>query len=145
MTLMNATVKTVKNGAVPMFGILTYFLAPAVDSAHAPSTFATFFSTTAQLLGTFLIALALLSSLPALEHLRFRQTMGGISLLYLGLGLVAATAGTVDRWSCWVYRWLFAITAGAMLGTLLVLVMLGAFNIWSARTTAVAKRADELG
>lgn len=118
-----------KFAAAPIGAVIAFLFAPVVDCTHPPSNLTTFFATCAQVFATFFIALALLSSLPALSHLRFRQFVGRIALLYLSLGLVAATAGTLDTWPYAAYQWLFALTAGAGLGTLLTLALLGSENI----------------
>lgn len=116
--------------AAPVSAVVAYFMAPAVDSA--PAGLATFFATSAQILASFLIALALLSSLPPEAHLRFRENAGGISLVYLGLGIASAAAGTLGGWPDGVYRLLFAITAGSALGTMAALVLFGLKNIKTA-------------
>lgn len=95
--------------------------------------------------GRVRLALALLSSLPALVHLQFRRIVGSVALVYLGIGVVAATVGTLDYLPLGTYRWLFALTCGAGVGTLLVLVLLGWTNIRRTGEQASEDRARELG
>ena len=133
-----------KFAAAPTGAVIAFLFAPVVDCTHPPSNLTTFFATCAQVFATFFIALALLSSLPALSHLRFRQLVGRIALLYLSLGLIAATAGTLDTWPHAAYQWLFALTVGAGLGNLLTLALLGAENIRNTSQEDAKKAAMRL-
>ena len=135
----------VRNMVAPAAGIVCYFFTPRVDGKHPPMDLAVFFSTSATVLATIFIALALLSVVSPLANLRIRQIIGEITFVYLALGIVAAVCGTVATWHDWVYPYFFAVTTGAGVETLLAITRFGIANLQTQREEIHANLAQRLG
>jgi hypothetical protein len=116
-------------GVAPITGAACFFISPTVDKTHPPSELATFFTTGATLLGTFFIALALLSAASPLTNFRIRQIVGFISFVYIALGAIASVSGTIESWPYAAYSYFFAITAGSGSATVLAVTRVGIINL----------------
>jgi|SRR5215471_5704554 len=130
----------------PAAGVACYFLAaPRINSEHPATELSVFFSTCATVLATFVIALALLSIVSPLANLRIQKIIGEITFVYLALGIIAAVSGTVVTWHDWVYRYFFAVTTGAGIGTMLAITRVGIVNLRTQRAEIHATLAQLLG
>jgi hypothetical protein len=109
----------------PITGVVGFWLAPHVNSKHPPQDLSIFFSTIAMMLGTFFIALALLSIASRVANYRVRGIVGGVTFVYLLIGAIAAASGTVGTWPYSAYPYLFAISVGTSISTLITLTRIG--------------------
>lgn len=143
---MNRPVSAVVRWTVaPVVGVIGYLLAPPVDNKHPPTDLSAFFTTCATLLGTFFIALALLSIASPLADLRIRRIVGKITFVYLALGAIAAAGGTGVTWIYSLYTYFFAVTVGTGIAIMLAITMVGIENLRTQRDEIHANRARFLG
>jgi hypothetical protein len=104
-----------------------------------------FFSTTASILATLLVAAALFQGLPSSPiSYEVRRFLGVMSFVYLGSGLVASVSALTDVLPIGLYAWAFAVTLGAGAGALLALLFAGARNIREQRAIGLGQRAEQL-
>ena len=129
----------------PTAGAACYFFAPRIDASYPPANLGAFFTTCATVLATFFIALALLSVVSPIENLHIRQIIGGITFFYLGLGIIAATSGTITTWHSWVYPYFVAVATGGGVGTVLEITSIGIVNLRTQRDEIHASLAQLLG
>jgi hypothetical protein len=132
-------------GIAPAVSVVTYICAPRVDETNPPADLAVFFATSAALLGTFFIALALLSIASPLANLRIRGIIGYISFFYLALGAIAAVSGTVVTWKYWLYPCFVAVTVGTGTAVVLAITRVGIANVRTQRDEIHANLAQVLG
>jgi len=125
-------------------GVLAYAYAPKVDVSHPASDLNAFFSGVASVLAAVLVAIALLSVLPAATALRVQQVVGRLTLLGIALGEVAALVGLVPGRSRHVYRVCFAVAAAATVYVLVVVLSVAAINLGQQFKTAALQRGNEL-
>jgi hypothetical protein len=135
----------VRHSIAPIVGIASYFLAPEVDGKHPAAELSTFFATSATVLGAFFIALAVLSLLSPLANLRIREIVGHITLVYLAIGTIVATAGSASSWPDLLYRYLFAMTVGTGIATVVAITRLGIANMDTQRDQLHSALAQLLG
>jgi hypothetical protein len=135
----------VRRSIAPATGLVCYFFAPQVNSKNPSTDLSAFFSTSATLLATFFIALALLSIVSPLANLRIQKIMGEVTFVYLGLGIIAAVSATVVTWHNWVYPYFFAITTGAGIGAMLAITRVGIANLQTQKAEIHASLAQLLG
>jgi hypothetical protein len=94
----------------------------AVDSARAPlpEWFVPFFSVSAGLIATLFIALTL-----GARQIQVKVWMAWLTVVYVGLGEVAAVAGLSAALPRGVYAYLIGVTVGAGIGALLNSMIIG--------------------
>jgi hypothetical protein len=129
----------------PIVTSIIFWFAPRVNSKHPPQNLSIFFSTVALLLGTFFIALALLSIASRVANYRIREITGVITFIYLPLGVIVAASGTVDTWPHPAYPYLFAISIGTSVSTLLTLTRIGISYSRTQYEEDTAMQAQMLG
>ena len=117
----------------PIVGAACFIFAPKVNDKHLPSDLGAFFTTSAALLGTFLITLALLAATSPLTSYRIRQIIGYISFVYIALGAIASVSGTIESWPHMAYPIFFAITTGSGFATVLAVTRVGIANLRSQK------------
>jgi hypothetical protein len=142
MTKMNAILRWI---VAPVIATACFFLAPKVDSTHLPSELGTFFATGATLLGTFFIALALLTAASPLAGYRIRQIVGYASFIYIAVGAAAAVGGTIVSWPYAAYPYFFAITAGSGSAVLVAVTRVGIANLKTQKADDIKRLAQALG
>lgn len=129
----------------PIVAGISFWQAPQENSKHPPSDLSVFFSTVATLLGTFFIALALLSIASRVANYRVRGITGIVTFLYLPLGAITAVCGTIDTWPYSAYPYFFAIAAGTGVSTLVTLTRIGISYAQTQYQEDLAAQAKALG
>ncbi|NTY60127.1 hypothetical protein [Mycolicibacterium sphagni] len=135
----------VRWGLAPVLAVAAFLLAPPVAEKQDALELAPFFTAAAALLGAFIIALAVLSVLSPLAIVRVYEIVGYATLVYLAIGTVAATAGCVGSWPMFLYAYLFAITAGSGVGTVVAITRFGIANMKLTRDEKAVDEAGRLG
>lgn len=108
-------------------GIAAGVSTPSIPPGKAlPDWFATFFSTSAVVIATLFVALAL-----GARQISVSAGAASLTVLYVGVGEVAAVAALSGGLPHSVYPWLLGITVGAGLGALSSSVIVGAGAIGS--------------
>ena len=133
-----------RHGIAPLGGIMSYLLAPQVNCKHPAAELSTFFAGSASVFGTFFIALAVLSLLSPIANLRFSEIVGHITFIYLALGIIAAAVGSAPSWPNVLYDYLFAITGGAGIATVVAVTRLGIENMQIQRAAGHSVLAQQL-
>jgi hypothetical protein len=93
--------------------------APDMDSQAAAGRFSAFFSTSAQVIVTLLVALALEARTLSFRQLNARRLIVGGTLSYVVVGAVAAVLALNPTLGADLYTLLFALTCAAGMGALL--------------------------
>jgi hypothetical protein len=135
----------IRVGIAPVAGAIIYGLTPPVTSKNPPTGLSTFFTTSAALLGTFLIALAVLALISPLASLRIRRIVGQVTFVYLALGIIAAVAGTAIDWPNPLYDYFFATTAGTGIAAVVAVTRVGIENMRIQRDETHSVLAHTLG
>lgn len=122
-----------------------YAAAPRIHAGHDPGGLSAFFASVAQASVTLLVAVALFSGAlgGAIEH-RTLRWVSGRTFLYLGAATVASSLGLVGSLDTGAYRYLFAASAGAGIGSLTTVLLMGWENIRHRRARGAAARAAAL-
>ena len=101
--------------------------------------------TSATLLGTFFIALALLAATSPLSNYHIRRIIGYITFVYIAVGALASVSGTIDSWPFVAYRIFFAVTAGSGSATVIAVTRVGIDNLRIQNQQDLAKQAQDSG
>lgn len=114
---------------MPLVGALAALVvaaafAPDINTAHKASQVSSLFSTSAQVIATLLVALALEARALPFRELNARRLIAGGTLTYVIVGAVAAIVALNPALSSCAYQVLFALTlaggAGALLSVLAI-------------------------
>ncbi|HXP36631.1 MAG TPA: hypothetical protein VN817_02590 [Solirubrobacteraceae bacterium] len=131
-------------GAVLLTAIAV-ILAPTVDHRHSASSLSSFFSTTAQIAVTLLVAIALFQgALDSRVAHRARRWLSRATFVYLGLATAAGVIGSTASVEPWMYRWLFGLAVGLGGAGLLTVLLAGASNIGAQHDEELAAVATSL-
>jgi hypothetical protein len=125
-------------------GVLAYHYGPKVDAHHPATALAAFFSSTASVLAAVLVAIAVLSVMPAAFGLKVHGVIGSATLAWLALGEAAALTGLVPDLVNGAYRVCFGVAAGATLWVFITMMRVAATNLSEQFKSAVTERGDEL-
>jgi hypothetical protein len=131
-------------GVPAIVGVLAYQCGPKVDAHHPATNLAAFFSSTASVLATVLVAIAVLSVMPAVLGLKVHNVIGLASLAWLGVGEVAALTGLVPDLVNGAYRVCFGVAAGATFWVLITMLRVAAINLFEQFKLGVTKRGGDL-
>lgn len=121
-------------------GIVAGLNAPDLPAhKELPEWFVPFFSTSAGVIATLFIALALGS-----RQIPVSIPMACFTVFYVGLGEVAAVAGLSASLPHSVYHWLLGVTVGAGVGALLTSMIVGAGAISEEVAASYAATVDKM-
>ncbi|WP_155765883.1 hypothetical protein [Mycobacterium colombiense] len=142
---MNRTNGVLRWSITPAAGVVCYLLlTPHIDFSKT-ADISLFFSTCTLLLGTFMVALALLTVVSPLFSLRIRQLLGDVTFWYILVGVVASLAGILSGGSDCLSQLLLSTTVGAVVGAVLAITRLGVQNVSIQRDDAHSILAQRLG
>lgn len=118
---------------------LGLLVAPDVGSELERQRLVEYFSTSAQIIATFLVAIALFQGLPSAQAgYRVRRFLGRKTFVYVVVGEAAAIAGITHALPNGAYRYVFALTLGGGLGAFAAVVLAGVENIAGQREDAIS-------
>lgn len=131
-------------GAPAIVGVLAYQRGPKVDALHSSTNLAAFFSSTASVLATVLVAIAVLSVMPAALGLKVHGVIGWASLAWLAVGEVAALTGLVPDLVNGAYRVCFGVAVSATFWVLITMLRVAAINLSEQFKSAFRQRGAAL-
>lgn len=122
---------------------LAYTFAP--DAVGATTGWSQYFATVAQVSVTLLVAVALFGGMldGVVEHHVLRWASGR-SFLYLGAATSSGLLGSIGSMSEDFQRCLLGLSAGAFVGSLVTVLLMGHSNIAQRRRLGAAARASKL-
>ncbi len=125
--------------------VIAVICAPTVDQKHPASNLSSFFSSTAQIAVTLLVAVALFQgALDSRVAYRARRWLRRSTFVYLGTATVASVIGSTAAVEAWLYRWLFGLSVGLGGAGLLTVLLVGGSNIGAQHDEEISAAAAAL-
>jgi hypothetical protein len=123
-----------------------FAVAPAVAGTHPATALAQFFSSSAQISATLLVAVALFQgALGDLVAHRVRAWISPPAFVYVGTATAAGVAGSIATLGDDAYHWLFALTVGPGAAGLLTVLAMGWENLEAQRQRSIIAAATNAG
>ena len=107
------------------------FFGPQINPGDDHQRYSDLFSTTAQVIATLLVALALESGIAATHDIYLRRLVSRFTVSYVALGVGAAIIALNPSLSSCAYRILFTVAMAAGAGALLSVVAVGYYAVES--------------
>ncbi len=125
--------------------VVAVIYAPTVNQRHPAKELSSFFSSTAQIAVTLLVAVALFQgALDSRVAYRARRWLRPSTFVYLGAATVAGVIGSTAAVDPWLYRWLFGLSVGLGGAGLLSVLLVGGSNIGAQHDEEIAAAATAL-